>query len=224
MKLSSLIKLEKVTKHYTLGTSQFVALTDTNFQLAKGEMTAIMGASGSGKSTLMNIIGFLDCATSGRYWFDGQEVSHLQSHELAKIRNQQIGFIFQSFFLLPRFTALQNVMLPLFYRGLSEKLAKEQALSLLEKVGLAHVALHRPNQLSGGQQQRVAIARALIGKAQLILADEPTGALDSTTGNDIMQLLKRLHEEGTTILIITHDKEISRRCERVVTIKDGQIQ
>ena len=172
----------------------------------------------------MNIIGFLDYCTEGKYYFDGQDVSHLAENELAMIRNTKIGFIFQSFFLLARSTALQNVMLPLFYRGVSRDKAAERAMMMLDKVGLAHLAQHRPNQLSGGQQQRVAIARALVGGPALILADEPTGALDSRTGKEVMDLLLQLnHDDKRTILIITHDNEVSKRCERIVTIKDGNI-
>lgn len=222
--LSFLIKLENVTKTYQLGGNAFHALQDINFQLKHGEMTAIVGVSGSGKSTLMNIIGFLDHCTSGHYFFAEQDVSHLSGRELANIRNKKIGFIFQSFFLLARITALQNVMLPLFYRGIPRKEAQEMALDMLAKVGIAHLATHKPQQLSGGQQQRVAIARALIGNPEIILADEPTGALDSQTGQEVMALLTDLHQrEGRTIVIITHDKEISRQCERIVTIKDGRM-
>lgn len=222
--MSSLIKLENITKIYHLGESDFAALKGINFQLEHGEMTAIIGASGSGKSTMMNIIGFLDHCTSGRYYFTGKDVSHLTDQQLAEIRNRKIGFVFQSFFLLARSTALQNVMLPLFYRGTPRAQAKTMAMNMLEKVNVGHLAHHRPNQLSGGQQQRVAIARALVGDPEVILADEPTGALDSQTSNEVMELFTKMNrEEGRTIIIITHDKDISRRCERVVTIKDGKI-
>jgi putative ABC transport system ATP-binding protein len=223
--LSSLINLENVTKIYHLGENEFAALKGINFQLERGEMTAIVGVSGSGKSTLMNIIGFLDHCTMGRYLFAEREVSRLSEHELADIRNTKIGFVFQSFFLLARSNALQNVMLPLFYRGTPRIEAKEMAMQMLDKVGVAHLANHKPNQLSGGQQQRVAIARALVGDPEVILADEPTGALDSQTGNEVMELFAELNgKEGRTIVIITHDKEVSRRCRRVVTIKDGRIE
>ncbi len=219
-----LIKLQQVTKTYRLHQQEFTALNGVDFELRAGEMTAIVGASGSGKSTLLNIIGCLDHATSGNYFFANRDVSQLTSHALADIRNQQMGFVFQSFFLLPRSSALQNVMLPLFYRGIAEAKAAHLAMKMLEKVAMAQHAEQRPNQLSGGQQQRVAIARALVGDPQVILADEPTGALDSTTGNEVMALLLKLNQqEGRTILIITHDKEISRRCKRVVNIKDGRI-
>lgn len=219
----SLIKLENVSKTYQIGQNQVQALRSVNFELHTGEMTAIMGSSGSGKSTLMNIIGFLDRPSSGQYWFNGKNVSSLQEDDLADIRNREIGFVFQSFFLLPRLTAMENVILPLFYRGTLRETALEQAQRMLEKMGVGHLAHHRPNQLSGGQQQRVAISRALVGDPKVILADEPTGALDSDTGNEVMRLFSELHsKENRTIVIITHDKEVSRRCERVVMIKDGK--
>ena len=220
--MSSLIKLEHVSKTYVMGQNTVSALRDASLEINRAEMMAIVGSSGSGKSTLMNIIGFLDRPTSGRYLYNGTDVSTLSEDELASIRNQEIGFVFQSFFLLPRLTALQNVVLPLFYRGLPQQECQEHAMQILDKVGVAHLANNRPNQLSGGQQQRVAIARALVGDPKVILADEPTGALDSDTGNDVMNLFTELNrKEGRTIVIITHDKDISRRCERVVTIKDG---
>ncbi len=220
--MSSLIKLEHACKSYRMGETEVQALRDASLEIERGEMMAIVGTSGSGKSTLMNIIGFLDRLSSGRYFFNNVDVSSLTEDELADIRNQKIGFVFQSFFLLPRLTALQNVVLPLFYRGMAQTEANQHAMAILEKVGVAHLANNRPNQLSGGQQQRVAIARALVGDPEVILADEPTGALDSDTGNEVMQLFTDLNrKEGRTIVIITHDKEISRRCERVVTIKDG---
>lgn len=223
--MSSLIKLENVTKVYQLGENEFHALKGVHFQLERGEMTAIVGVSGSGKSTLMNIIGFLDHCTTGRYFFNDGDVSRLTEAELATIRNTKIGFVFQSFFLLGRSNALQNVMLPLFYQGMPRVQAKEKAMHMLEKVGVAHLAHHRPNQLSGGQQQRVAIARALVNDPDVILADEPTGALDSQTGNDVMKLFSDLNSnEGRSIIIITHDKEVSRRCARIVTIKDGVME
>lgn len=222
--MSSLIKLENIYKSYPLGDTVYQALKGVDFTLERKEMTAIVGVSGSGKSTLMNIIGFLDRATSGRYLFDGVDVSSLSKQALADIRNKKIGFVFQSFFLLARSNALQNVMLPLFYRGTPQQIAKEKALTMLDKMDVLHLAKHKPNQLSGGQQQRVAIARALIGDPEVILADEPTGALDSKTGDDVMRLFTELNEkEGRTIIIITHDKAISERCKRVVSIKDGKL-
>ncbi|OGT37767.1 MAG: macrolide ABC transporter ATP-binding protein [Gammaproteobacteria bacterium RIFCSPHIGHO2_12_FULL_37_14] len=224
IRLSSLIELINVSKFYQVGETNLAALNGINFNLQAGEMTAIMGASGSGKSTLMNILGFLDQCTSGKYFFLGQDVSRLNDYELATIRNQKIGFVFQSFFLLSRSNALENVMLPLFYRGKPRIEAKELAMEMLEKVHVAHLAHHQPNQLSGGQQQRVAIARALVGNPDIILADEPTGALDSQTGNEIMQLFSELNiKEKRSIVIITHDKNISQRCQRVVMLSDGEI-
>lgn len=220
--MSYLIKLEEVTKTYRMGDNDVHALRAANMTLQRGEMAAIIGSSGSGKSTLMNIIGFLDRPTTGRYFFEDRDVSSLAEDDLAAIRNHEIGFVFQSFFLLPRLTALQNVTLPLFYRGIPEDESKRLGIAMLAKMGVDHLAHHRPNQLSGGQQQRVAIARALVGDPKVILADEPTGALDSDTGNEVMQLFSNLHRhEGRTIVIITHDKEISRQCDRVMTIKDG---
>ena len=220
-----LVQLTDVTKTYSLSGQAFYALKNIYFELHRGEMTAIVGASGSGKSTLMNIIGLLDQKTGGQYFFDGQDVSSLPEHALSVMRNQKIGFVFQSFFLLPRLTALQNVMLPLFYRGTSSDLAKQKAIHMLEKVGLSQVSTHKPNQLSGGQQQRVAIARALINDPQVILADEPTGALDSKTGQEVMALLIHLNRyEGRTIMIITHDQAISGQCQRMVIMKDGCIE
>lgn len=224
MKSLLLVNLQNVTKTYYMGDHEYHALKGVNFQVERGEMTAIVGASGSGKSTLMNIMGFLDRCTTGTYLFAGRDVSHLSDNELAHIRNEKIGFIFQSFFLLPRASALQNVMLPLFYRGLPRDEAHKKSLMMLEKVGVGHLAEHKPNQMSGGQQQRVAIARALVCDAELILADEPTGALDTQTGHDVMRLLTQLNQqEGRTIIIITHDPDISRQCQRTVTIKDGII-
>jgi len=220
--LSSLIKLNQVTKFYKSGDNEYHALKGIDFELNEGEMVSIMGASGSGKSTLMNIIGFLDRCTSGRYFFSEHDVSNLNSIDLSRIRNQKIGFVFQSFFLLPRLTAVQNVMLPLFYRQEEKTSACNKALAMLKKVGMDHLSHHKPNQLSGGQQQRVAIARALVNNPDIILADEPTGALDSKTSQDVMDLLLQLNiEEKRTIVIVTHAAEISRLCQRVVMIKDG---
>lgn len=222
IKLSLLIDLQQITKTYQIGYNEFHALKGINFQLLRGEMIAIVGASGSGKSTLMNIMGFLDHCTTGKYFFAKEDVSHLSDNELASIRNQKIGFVFQAFFLLPRLNALQNVMLPLFYREEPKELAEMKAFNMLEKVGMARFAQHKPNELSGGQQQRVAIARALVGDPDVIFADEPTGALDSKTGQEVMDLFLKLNaEEKRTIVIVTHDKEVSRLCKRVITLKDG---
>lgn len=218
-----LLKLENICKTYLLGDHRIQALKNIDLAIRRAEMTAIIGASGSGKSTLMNILGFLDSADSGHYYFSGRDVSSLSEDETAKIRNQHIGFVFQSFFLLPRMNALQNVMLPLFYRGLDRQESEAKAMAMLDKVSVAHLAKHKPQQLSGGQQQRVAIARALVTDPELILADEPTGALDTQTGNEVMELFNKLNrQEGRTIVIITHDMNVSQRCERVVKIKDGK--
>jgi len=222
--LSVLIQIENATKTYFSGANEFTALKGINFQLQQGEMIAIVGASGSGKSTLMNLIGFLDRVTTGKYLFSGKDVSRLSDEELASIRNQMIGFVFQSFFLLPRLSALQNVMLPLFYRGDPLPLAKEKAQHMLKKVAMEQFMQHRPNQLSGGQQQRVAIARALVGEPEVILADEPTGSLDSKTGQEIMSFLIELNRnEKRTIIIVTHDLNISEMCQRKIILRDGNI-
>jgi len=220
--LSSLIRLEKITKTYRTDTSDYHALNGIDLLLDKGEMIAIVGASGSGKSTLMNIIGFLDHCSSGRYFFSGQDVSRLDKDELSRIRNQKIGFVFQSFFLLPRLSAVQNVMLPLYYRGEEKEKSYEKAFSMLQKVGMEKFIDHKPNQLSGGQQQRVAIARALVGDPDIILADEPTGSLDSKTGHEVMELFIHLNQkEKRTIVMVTHDLQVSKMCQRTVMIKDG---
>lgn len=224
MKSLSLIKLEGVTKTYQTGGHVFNALKGIDFTLERGEMIAIVGASGSGKSTLMNILGFLDHATTGNYFLQDENVSHLRDDDLATIRNQKIGFVFQSFFLLPRLSAIQNVMLPLFYRGEPEAIAKEKAFHFLKKVGMERFVERKPNELSGGQQQRVAIARALVNDPEVILADEPTGALDSQTGQEVLDLFLQLNTaEKRTIVIVTHDHEVSAQCQRVVMLKDGVI-
>lgn len=222
--MSSLVSLQNVTKVYRTDHSEYHALKGINFELQRGEMVAVVGASGSGKSTLMNIVGFLDHCTTGNYLFSNHNVSHLSDIELSIIRNQKIGFVFQAFFLLPRMTALQNVMLPLYYREEAKDIAIKKSLAMLEKVGMQAFAHHKPNQLSGGQQQRVAIARALVNDPEIILADEPTGALDSKTGDEVMDFFLHLNkQENRTIVIITHDKEVSDLCQRVVTLKDGMI-
>lgn len=220
--MSLLVNLKNITKTYHAA-RDYQALKGVNFTLARGEMVAIIGSSGSGKSTLMNIVGFLDHCTSGQYYFDSEDVSSLSESALAHIRNQKIGFVFQSFFLLPRLNILQNVMLPLFYREENPSESKEKSLQALAKVGMDQFIHHKPNQLSGGQQQRVAIARALVGDPEIILADEPTGSLDSKTGQDVMNLFIHLNEnESRTILMVTHDKEISRQCKRIFALKDGK--
>lgn len=222
--MSTIIELQRITKSYHIADQSLSVLKGVDFAIEEGELVAIMGVSGSGKSTLMNIIGLLDRHDGGHYLLKEKRVSHYKDDELAAIRNQTIGFVFQQFFLLPRLTALQNVCLPLLYRGMGSKMRKQQALKELDKVGVKAFSQHRPSELSGGQQQRVAIARALAGDPHIILADEPTGALDSKIGQEVMDLfihLNRRHK--TTIIIITHDPNIAKQCDRCVHIHDGLI-
>jgi len=218
-----LIRLENIYKQYTLAGETFNALDGISLTVNKGDFMAIIGPSGSGKSTLMNVLGCLDTPTSGKYFLDGSEVEELSEGKLAVIRNTKIGFIFQSFHLLPKLKAIENVELPLVYRGMSASERRSRAKEALTKVGLGEKMYHVPNQLSGGQQQRVAIARALAGVPPLLLADEPTGALDSKTSRDVMELLKELNEEGNTIVLITHDPKVAEQAKRVVRIQDGQL-
>lgn len=218
-----MIRTEKLAKSYQLEGVEVHALRGIDLQVASGEFVAVIGPSGSGKSTLMNIIGCLDTPTTGRYLLNGEDVSCLSDNKLAEIRNQLIGFVFQSFNLLPRLSALANVELPLVYRGVGGRERREKALAALESVGLADRTGHRPTQLSGGQQQRVAIARALVGDPLLILADEPTGNLDSTSGIEVMKILQKLHQQGKTIVLITHDHGIAHQAQRYVRIQDGQV-
>lgn len=220
---SPLITLHDVVKDYRIGTVVSRVLKHISFTVNAGDLLAIVGASGSGKSTLMNIIGLLDKADSGDYLLEQQAVSGLTDDTLAMLRNQYIGFVFQQFNLLPRFTALQNVALPLTYRNVPSADIKERSLKALAKVGMDSYAAHRPTQLSGGQQQRVAIARALVTEPQVILADEPTGALDSNTGQEVMKLFLTLHAEGRTVILVTHDEHIADRCARRITLADGEI-
>jgi putative ABC transport system ATP-binding protein len=218
-----LIKLEDIRRYYTLGTEVVHALNGVSFEVSRGEFVAIIGQSGSGKSTLMNVIGCLDTPTGGRYWLNGKDVSNMSDNELADIRNREIGFIFQTFQLLPRETALGNVELPLIYRGLRAKDRRERARAALDQVGLSHRVTHRPNELSGGQRQRVAIARALVTEPSLLLADEPTGNLDSATGLEIIGLFEQLHRQGHTICLVTHEPTLAARCPRAIRISDGLI-
>ena len=220
----SIISVEGVTKHYALGTQTVEALRGVSFDIKKGEFIAIMGPSGSGKSTLMNIIGCLDIPTHGTYLLNNQEVSSLDGDALAGIRNKEIGFVFQNFHLLARNSALDNVMLPLKYAGIEKADQITRAKAALSEVGLEDRMDHQPSELSGGQQQRVAIARALVNNPSILFADEPTGNLDSQTGHDVMQLFHNLHDQGQTIILITHENEVAAEAERTIFIKDGLIE
>ncbi len=219
-----LLQLVDISKVYELGSVRFQALTSVSFNIYDGEYVAITGPSGSGKSTLMHLIGCLDVPTSGRLLIDGKDVSRLDELELAQIRNERIGFVFQQFNLLAPLTALQNVELPLMYGSYNKRERGERSLALLERVGLTDHVRHRPNELSGGQQQRVAIARALVVSPSLILADEPTGNLDSKNAFDVLDLFDELHEAGRTIVVITHDSEVASRASRIIRIRDGQLE
>ncbi len=216
-----MIDLKDITKTYDMGSVQVQVLRGISMHVDEGEFLAIIGPSGSGKSTLMNMVGCLDTPTTGEYYLDGKEISTYNEKQLSKIRNQKIGFIFQKFNLLPKLTALENVELPLIYRGMNHKERRQRSVDALEKVGLADRMNHNPTELSGGQQQRVAIARALAGDPPVLLADEPTGNLDSKSGNDVMNLIKQLSKEGKTIVLITHDNEVAMEAQRIITIKDG---
>ncbi len=219
----ALISLENITKTYDSGENAVQALRGINTGIEAGEFAAITGPSGSGKSTLMHILGCLDSPTSGQYWLDGEDVATLSSRELARIRNRKIGFVFQTFNLLPRATILKNCELPLLYAGISRSERLDRAMDALKRVGLDTRSRHRPNELSGGQRQRVAIARALVNNPSLILADEPTGNLDTKTGSDIIRIFEELSDNGQTIVLVTHDPSIANRCERRIKIVDGQI-
>jgi len=219
-----IMQISNLKKAYKLGGEIVHALNDVSIEIEKGEFLAIIGPSGSGKSTLMNMIGCLDKPQSGKYLLDGKDIFKMDDNELATIRNQKIGFIFQNFNLLMKLTAIENVELPLLYAGVSSKERRKRATQALDKVGLKDRASHLPNQLSGGQQQRVAIARALAGNPAILLADEPTGALDSKTSQEIMQIMKQLNELGHTIILITHDLDIAKQAKRMVSIQDGQLQ
>lgn len=218
------IDIEGVTKLYRMGTEVVHALRGVEMQIKRGEYLAVMGPSGSGKSTLMNMLGCLDTPTAGRYEFAGEDVADMTDDELADIRNREIGFVFQSFNLLPRSNALHNVELPLIYAGLSKSARIERAREALENVGLGDRMHHQPNELSGGQRQRVAIARALVNRPSIILADEPTGALDTKTGIEIMQLFEDLYDKGNTIIMVTHEEDVAQHARRIVRLRDGFIE
>src|SRR6266849_4583243 len=218
------IKTQELTKVYEMGAEQVHALSGIDVEIHKGEYVAIMGPSGSGKSTLMNLIGCLDTPSKGRYWLAGRLVSELNDDELAYIRNKEIGFVFQTFNLLPRATALHNVELPMIYNGTPAEERLERAKKSLAQVDLADRMMHKPNELSGGQRQRVAIARALVNTPSILLADEPTGNLDSQTGEEIMALFARLHQQGNTIILVTHETDIALHAHRVIRLRDGKVE
>ncbi|GIQ69587.1 putative ABC transporter ATP-binding protein [Xylanibacillus composti] len=218
-----LIRIDRLSKQYRMGGATVHALTEVSLQVLPGDFLAIIGPSGSGKSTLMHVIGCLDTPTSGSYWLDGEEVSRLKENRLATIRNRKIGFVFQSFNLLAKLSALENVELPLIYRGVPARQRKQLAQEALDKVGLGDRVHHRPVELSGGQQQRVAIARALAGNPPILLADEPTGALDSKTSVEVMELIRALNNHGHTIVLITHDLDVAEQASRIVRIQDGRL-
>jgi len=221
--MQTIIQLENIAKTYGSGETEVRALADVNLIIEPGEYCSIMGASGSGKSTVMNVIGCLDRPTSGRYYLDGLDVAQLSDTELAHIRNRKIGFVFQQFHLLPQISALENVMLPMVYAGVSTRERKERSVEALTRVGLANRLNNRPNQLSGGQQQRVAIARAIVNRPVLILADEPTGALDSQTTQEVLNIFTELNASGITVVMVTHEADVARQTKRIVWFRDGKV-
>lgn len=222
-KKSVIVQLENVSKVYGVGNTEVHALNDVSLTIEKGEYCSIMGASGSGKSTAMNIIGCLDRPSSGKYYLDGVDVAELEDADLARIRNLKLGFVFQQFHLLPQLTALDNVMLPMVYAGVPKKERRERAMEALIRVGLEQRLYNKPNQLSGGQQQRVAIARAIVNRPVLLLADEPTGALDSKTTQEIIEIFSELNASGITIIMVTHEPDVARRTRRVIWFRDGRV-
>ena len=223
MKQETLIKLQDVSKFYQMGESVVKALNDINLEIKKGDFIAIIGPSGSGKSTMMNLVGALDLATKGDIYLSGKNIEHLEESELAQIRGKRIGFIFQTFNLIPTLTALENAALPMMFQGVSKEEREERAIELLKKVGLGYRLYHFPNELSGGERQRVAIARALANNPEIILADEPTGNLDTKTGKEIMKMLVELNKEGRTIILVTHDLEMAKHAKKLIKLKDGGI-
>ena len=222
--MDAIISLSKIAKEYKIGTEEIHALRSVSMEVYKNEYVALMGPSGSGKSTLMNILGCLDSPTSGEYILNGTAVAKMLDNDLAEVRNKEIGFVFQSFNLLPRSTALDNVMLPLIYAGFSKAERLKRGKEVLEQVGLGDRIMHKPNELSGGQRQRVAIARALVNNPAIILADEPTGNLDSKTSVEIMGLLEEIHKKGNTIILVTHEEDIAQYAHRIVRLKDGVVE
>jgi len=221
---STVIALQGIQRLYRMGDETIYALRGVDLSIERNEYVALMGPSGSGKSTLMNLIGCLDSPSAGSYWLNGQDVAGLSDNQLAQIRNKEIGFVFQTFNLLPRLSALDNVALPLIYAGVSEAQRRERALEVLNQVGLGDRVSHKPNELSGGQRQRVAVARALVNRPSLILADEPTGNLDSKTSIEIMELFATIHALGNTIVLVTHEEDIARHAHRMVRLKDGVVE
>jgi putative ABC transport system ATP-binding protein len=222
--MSELIRIRDLAREYQMGEERILALQSVTLDIRRNEYVAIMGPSGSGKSTMMNLLGCLDTPTGGEYWLNGQEVSRLSDDELARVRNREIGFVFQTFNLLPRATALHNVELPLVYAGARGRERRERAAAALARVGLEHRMEHRPNELSGGQRQRVAIARALVNDPSILLADEPTGNLDSVTSEEIMRVFGDLHAAGQTVIMVTHEPDIAAHAERVVMLRDGRVE
>ncbi len=225
----ALIELSNIHKNFMMGDEKIQALNDVSVKIHEGEFTSIVGASGSGKSTMMNIIGLLDLPSSGQYLLDGTNTTEMNDDELSHYRNQKIGFVFQSFHLLPKASALKNVEMPMQYasaynKNLTDEIIRKMALETLDKVGLASRVHHLPNELSGGQRQRVAIARALVNNPKILLADEPTGALDSKTSEEILNLFEELNKQGVTVIIVTHDNNVARRCKRILRMSDGQIR
>jgi putative ABC transport system ATP-binding protein len=222
--VSELIRIRDLAREYQMGEEHILALRGVTLDIRRNEYVAIMGPSGSGKSTMMNLLGCLDTPTGGEYWLNGQEVSRLTDDELARVRNREIGFVFQTFNLLPRASALHNVELPLVYAGVRARERRERAAAALARVGLEHRMEHRPNELSGGQRQRVAIARALVNSPSILLADEPTGNLDSVTSEEIMRVFGALHAAGQTVIMVTHEPDIAAHAERVVVLRDGRVE